>query len=81
MIIVTGEGKMIRYKGKVIFFASPDMVRYFITNFQSYALNAAISFMDMNVLHEVLTTSYNIEPKPDFLKDEDIVVFESIVQQ
>ena len=77
-IVSTSSGKMVRRKGKVIILPAPEVAESFMSNFNAYATQRALSSMDLDLIHEVMTTRYVIEPKPDFLKDNDIILFENL---
>ena len=80
MFIVTAVnlGKMVRYQEKVIVFPSEEVAQAFIQQFHGYALYRTMNLMDVDILHDVMTTKYKIELKPDFLKDNDIILFENL---
>ena len=80
IVIEINTGKFMRYHEKVIVFPSIDIAKSFTQQFSNYAILRAINSMDFEIMNEVFATvtRFSIETKPDFLKDEDIILFENL---
>lgn len=74
IIVQTSSSKLLRYKGKIIYFHSPEEAYAFTNSFQQYAINEAMLSGDIHLIMEVMSTQYIVNGKEDLTEDEVISI-------